>query len=138
MRLGSAAQTLFPNEIQSLGTKLDSMDIDQSLLSFLYKEIDHKTNLADYLKERKTNPIRLLADIRNIFAHGKLTAHSNQSNVTKNAEVLECLMESVLNMINNDFERKFRQTLQKEAEQLARIRKLSNRKEPNPNNKPYR
>lgn len=103
---------LFPDGQKNLARTLKNIDKSKRFLEFLKDNLDRINSgeepaaakeIRHCLEGYDYQPIAIMAAMRHIFAHGKLTSSANKSYPKNTAKILNILTDSVLEAIDNDF-----------------------------------
>lgn len=104
------SETLFGKTALDISNELQELDPNLSFFNYIDQELSEKSNLKhdiqNLLRENKANPVVLLCAVRHIFVHGKLTIWAKESNAKANASILDDIVERVLGLIADSFEKK--------------------------------
>jgi len=103
---------LYPDGQKKLVTTLNNLHNNKRFLEFVKdqldgpksgKETDAEKEIRYYLEGNEFQPIAIMAAVRHVFAHGKLTSSANKSYPKNTTKILNILTDSMLYAIDNDF-----------------------------------
>jgi len=103
---------LYPDGQKSLATTLSNLRNSARFLEFVKdkldrpnptKETEAEKEMRYYLEGNEFQPIAIMAAVRHVFAHGKLTPSANKSYPRNTTKILNILTNSILEAIDNDF-----------------------------------
>jgi len=103
---------LYPDGQKSLATTLNNLRNSKRFFEFVKDklnrpksgmETDAEKEMRYYLEGNEFQPIAIMAAVRHVFAHGKLTPSANKSYPKNTTKILNILTESILEAIDNDF-----------------------------------
>ena len=103
---------LYPDGQKNLATAIKNLPNSKRFLEFvkdkLYKHKPGDDTAAEkeigyYLEGNDFQPIAIIAAVRHVFAHGKLTPSANKSYPRNTTKILNILTNSILEAIDNDF-----------------------------------
>lgn len=93
-------------EMLALCERIKHFDNKKTFYEFLQNNVDekHKIQIQKFFDdEKELNISFLISSIRHVFAHGKLTPHSNKSEPTKTTKLCNELADFLLDLIDAEF-----------------------------------
>ncbi len=106
---------LYPDGQMSLATTLNNLRNSKRFLEFVKGKLDRSKSgketaaekeISCYLEGKEFQPIAIMAAVRHVFAHGKLTPSANKSYPQNTAKILNIFTDSILEAIDNDFRKR--------------------------------
>jgi len=102
--------TTFPKyKYVAISKKIRSFDKQEKFIDSVHSQLTHaslKKRLTSFQDGETNNPIILAAAIRHTFAHGKLSANTNDANPEHVAEICSLLSNLIFEIMDTEFEKK--------------------------------